>query len=86
MLGNIPWRYRIPRNAPPFEGESPSFLFLSGDFDAGVLNQMVSAISSGSIAWVVVPVSEHAFRMIRKAGPLLMQIDLTSIGSWGIGL
>ena len=86
MQGQLPWRYRIPRNAPPFKHETTSFLFLSGSFDSGVLSQMVAALNGGCLGWVVIPVTEQAFRAIRKAGPLLMHLDLSSIGMWGIGL
>ena len=47
---------------------------------------MVAALNGGCLGWVVIPVTEQAFRAIRKAGPLLMHLDLSSIGMWGIGL
>ena len=86
MLGNIPWRYRIPRSGPPGTDGKTSFLFLDGGLDVGVLNEMALALNNGCLGWVVIPVSAQAFRVIRKAAPLLMQIDLSSIGTWGIGL
>ena len=84
MLGQLPSRYRFPRNAPPFEGKLTGFLFLEGDLDANVLAQMSTAMMSGSLGWVVIPVAEHAMRAIRKAAPLLMQVDFGSIGTWGL--
>ena len=86
MLGQLPTRYRFPRNAPPYEDAKTSFMFLSGSFDTGVLAQMAAAVNGGCLGWVVIPVTEHAFRAIRRAGPLLMHLDLSSIGMWGIGL
>ena len=84
MMGQLPWRYRIPKSGPPHVERDTGFLFLSGDFDSEVLAQMAMAVSSGSLSWVVIPVTEHAMRAIRRAAPLLMHIDFGSIGAWGV--
>ena len=86
MIAQLPWRFRIPRNSPPYEGETTCFLFLTGDCDYGVVAELTAALEGGSLGWVVIPVADSFVKAAAQAKVLLMHVDVGSIGMWGAGL